>query len=941
MAAQNDLVLTITANADRLRQALQRAADDVQRGAEQMRQRLGPLKQGFAQTGAAAAALGAQASALTGQLGTTAAAAAGLAAGMGPLVGGVGAAIVGLGGLLTASAGAARRFSEIEDAAVAAGLTLEAYQEFEFIGRRFGVTVQGMADAMRELNVRATEVARQGTGDMAEGLERIGLSADELEPLLNDTAALFEEVIERTAQLRTAGDRALTLDQIFGEEGGRELIRLLDAGADGFDRLRKEAHQMGVVFDRDVIRQAAEASRQLEAMQFIIAQHLSGALVDLAPILVDLAEGFARVSRGVADFVGQFRSIDRLSSRQLREQVEAVRAELETRSDRDTAPLGDPEGVRRSWVDSMLSGAALGAGTGAVTGAVAGSIMGPMAPFIATLGAVGGATVGGVRGALQSSLKDVPTGDLRAFLDKAEANLEYLQADAGTKTLAPQSIRSADAIDSETNALERFLEAQREALEEAQFEVQILDRTNRERAVARALREAEAAALDAYANGLRATADLTAEERDEVRRLAVTQFEANQKLEESIRIRGLGSGALDEYNDKLRAAVEAAEFEASIVNLSNREQEIARALRETQSAAAKDYADGLRTAIELTESERAAISAAASARFDYLEAVRKTTDAVRDFIIGLHDLANDAEFERRISTLTEAEQELARAIRDAEVVARQEAVEGRRESAELTKEEIDALTEEVQRRMEATEALDDYRRAQQAVAEATEESRRRMEDMAQSIDNSIGQAFEDVLNGAKSWSEALISIVAHTVQLVADEMQRINREQGGPSLGAFIAESLSGLFRNSNVILPSGSPVPIPPPLPPGRSVGGRVKAGSPYIVGESGSELFVPDVNGQVLSRFDTIRAMTPVAPQFIMPPSPFEVPDVRPEVNVPVDVVVVMPDGSKQQADIHTSELDGRILIEAVVREAIGNGVADAPMRARYGLTPRLRGD
>ena len=36
--------------------------------------------------------------------------------------------------------------------------------------------------------------------------------------------------------------------------------------------------------------------------------------------------------------------------------------------------------------------------------------------------------------------------------------------------------------------------------------------------------------------------------------------------------------------------------------------------------------------------------------------------------------------------------------------------------------------------------------------------------------------------------------------------------------------------------------------LPPARQEGGRVEAGTPYMVGELGKELFVPDVSGDIV---------------------------------------------------------------------------------------------
>jgi hypothetical protein len=44
----------------------------------------------------------------------------------------------------------------------------------------------------------------------------------------------------------------------------------------------------------------------------------------------------------------------------------------------------------------------------------------------------------------------------------------------------------------------------------------------------------------------------------------------------------------------------------------------------------------------------------------------------------------------------------------------------------------------------------------------------------------------------------------------------------------------------------------------PGRRMGGPVAAGSPYIVGEAGPELFVPTMTGQIIPNHDITGSMT-----------------------------------------------------------------------------------
>ncbi|MCY3981270.1 MAG: phage tail tape measure protein, partial [Alphaproteobacteria bacterium] len=63
-----------------------------------------------------------------------------------------------------------------------------------------------------------------------------------------------------------------------------------------------------------------------------------------------------------------------------------------------------------------------------------------------------------------------------------------------------------------------------------------------------------------------------------------------------------------------------------------------------------------------------------------------------------------------------------------------------------------------------------------------------------------------------------------------------------------IGDILSALIRSQIFSLLGSFGLPLPGGLVPGRQFGGPVNAGRPYIVGESGPELFVPGQNGQVV---------------------------------------------------------------------------------------------
>ncbi|KAA0677786.1 phage tail tape measure protein [Roseomonas genomospecies 6] len=277
--------------------ALNDASQNVRGGMEGLTGRLGPI-------GSAMSAMG------TGGL----AAAAGVAA--------VGLA---LAAAVQRSKQAAETFAEITKEADRIGVSVTAFQEIGYAAKQSGVNVEQLGEAMKELAGRAADAVASGTGDAAEGFAMIGLSTDALKPKLADTDALFTDVIERIGRLKTAGERVLAVQQIFGDEGGEPLLALIAKGADEFARMRKEAHDLGIVVDEHIVRTGANAAKQLDVLGSVIDTHLNRAVVDLAPVLVQMAQLFADIAAAVADVVDGFRELENRSTRGLRSRL----AELE------------------------------------------------------------------------------------------------------------------------------------------------------------------------------------------------------------------------------------------------------------------------------------------------------------------------------------------------------------------------------------------------------------------------------------------------------------------------------------------------------------------------------------------------------------------------------------------------------------------------------------
>lgn len=197
---------------------------------------------------------------------------------------------------------------EIGKTADRLGLTTDALQELRVAAESAGVSANTLDMAMQRFGRRLAE-ARQGAGEARGALEEMGIalfdadgSARDIESVLGDVANAMQDMTDQT-------DRNRIAMRLFDSEGVA-LVNMLRDGADGLDNMRREARELGIVIDEDLIRNAEDAENQLALMSRVINANLSQALINLAPLLVSAAEGIAGLTSSARGFMETLREIE-------------------------------------------------------------------------------------------------------------------------------------------------------------------------------------------------------------------------------------------------------------------------------------------------------------------------------------------------------------------------------------------------------------------------------------------------------------------------------------------------------------------------------------------------------------------------------------------------------------------------------------------------------
>ncbi|WP_150282330.1 phage tail tape measure protein [Salipiger aestuarii] len=178
----------------------------------------------------------------------------------GPLLAGVGSAAT-----VQALRNTTRGIAEVGDEAKRSGVSAQAFQEWKFVAEQNRIGVDSMIDGLKELNMRADEFIVTGAGPTAESFARLGYDAEDLKVKLEDPSALLLEIFDRTRKLKTAA-RIRIADEIFGGTAGERFVELMGRSDAELRTTINRAHEVGAVFDEEMIAKAAEIDQQFSAL---------------------------------------------------------------------------------------------------------------------------------------------------------------------------------------------------------------------------------------------------------------------------------------------------------------------------------------------------------------------------------------------------------------------------------------------------------------------------------------------------------------------------------------------------------------------------------------------------------------------------------------------------------------------------------------------------
>lgn len=284
--------------------------------------------------------------------GSTSKVAGALGSALGALAGtvvGAAAGFVSLNALLQQTRAAMALGDEIGDTAAKIAISTDALQEYRYAVKALGGEYKD-ADAALQGFSRAFGSAQAGLSKRAlKPFEALGLDPK----TFKTTEEALEAVTDKIANLKSSAEQAAIAERL----GLTPMLVALRAGGDEIENMKRQAHELGVVMDADLVKRAGEANDKFETMSQVVDVQLKSALVDLGPVLVGLAGLVADLARGVGAIVDGLRAVEEKSLNGLRNQrasVASQAADLGLRIMSGQA-LGDADKRRLADMNAMLT----------------------------------------------------------------------------------------------------------------------------------------------------------------------------------------------------------------------------------------------------------------------------------------------------------------------------------------------------------------------------------------------------------------------------------------------------------------------------------------------------------------------------------------------------------------------------------------------------------
>lgn len=167
-------------------------------------------------------------------------------------------------------------------------LTRTEFQEWDYITKQNGSSMEALSMAMKTLAVQAEADGK--------AFETLGINVKDSNGNIKDQGTLFRETVGALMQYSNTTERLAVASKVFGR-GAQELAPILNQGAGEFERLRQRAHELGLVLEDESIDASVEFNDTLDDLVSSIRNAFYGAIQRVLPQLKEVVSSFIEATK--------------------------------------------------------------------------------------------------------------------------------------------------------------------------------------------------------------------------------------------------------------------------------------------------------------------------------------------------------------------------------------------------------------------------------------------------------------------------------------------------------------------------------------------------------------------------------------------------------------------------------------------------------------------
>ncbi len=208
------------------------------------------------------------------------------------------AGFVAFGSMKSFVDSALKTSDELRKVAASAGMSTDTIQEMRHAAMLSGMEFGELDKGMERFNSIVGKL-RDGSGSLYTYLSKTDRALLSQVQSAGSADAALNLILKSMKNISSDSDRAAFAVAAFGKSDMRMSLLATD-----FENLRKEARDLGLVIDSDLLKSAEDANDKLEIMSSVIKTQLTGAVLGLAPAIQSMAEGITKVAPVISQIFG-------------------------------------------------------------------------------------------------------------------------------------------------------------------------------------------------------------------------------------------------------------------------------------------------------------------------------------------------------------------------------------------------------------------------------------------------------------------------------------------------------------------------------------------------------------------------------------------------------------------------------------------------------------